>query len=62
MHQNEECHFWGEKKRGRILEVHIWCFNHSVLILKKKNLKYIWHDTKIRQSWVGGPWLFVRIC
>lgn len=41
----------GEKKKtGRIVEVHIWGFNHiyRVLILKKKNLKYIWHNIKIK--------------
>lgn len=42
--------FLGKKERGRVVEAHIWCFNHiySVLIFKKKNLKYAWHNTKVR--------------
>ena len=38
------------KEKARIVEVHIWCFNHvyGVLIVKKKNLKSKWHNTKIR--------------
>lgn len=42
MHENTRCHF-GDRGGGRVVDAHTWCFSHiySVLILNKKNLKYL---------------------
>lgn len=53
MYENEKHHLWERKKGDRIVEVRIWGFNHiySVSILTEKNLKYTWHDIRIK---LGG--------